>query len=170
MADSLDETETFQPRYDSDGLIPAIVTDSSDGTVLMFAHMNAEALRLTAAHVSEREQFGHKIATFQAVAQRAADAYVDARAIALTARQAAWRLAAGLPADEALAIAKFWAAEGGQRVAHAAQHLHGGIGVDVEYPLHRYFRQAKHLELALGGASAHLLRFGAMLAARGPEG
>ena len=47
MADSLDETETFQPRYDSDGLIPAIVTDSSDGTVLMFAHMNAEALRLT---------------------------------------------------------------------------------------------------------------------------
>lgn len=47
MAPNLDETDVFQPRYDSDGLIPAIVTDATDGTVLMFAHMNAEALRLT---------------------------------------------------------------------------------------------------------------------------
>jgi phosphoribosyl-AMP cyclohydrolase len=47
MAANLDETGAFQPRFDSDGLIPAIVTDASDGTVLMFAHMNAESLRLT---------------------------------------------------------------------------------------------------------------------------
>ena len=124
------------------------------------------ALRLTATHVSEREQFGVKIATFQAVAQRAADAYIDSEAVMLTARQAAWRLSAGLPADEALAVAKFWAAEGGQRVAHAAQHLHGGIGVDTEYPLHRYFRWSKQLELTLGGATVHLQRLGARLAAR----
>jgi MFS family permease len=95
------------------------------GVCATAAGVCGEALRLTAAHVSEREQFGQKIATFQAVAQRAADAYVDTRAIALTARQAAWRLAEGLPAAEALAIAKYWAADGGQRVAHAAQHLHG---------------------------------------------
>ena len=126
----------------------------------------AEALRLTAAHVSEREQFGQKIATFQAVAQRAADAYIDTEAITLTARQAAWRLSAGLDADEALDTAKFWAAEGGFRVAHAAQHLHGGIGVDTEYPLFRYFRWTRQIELTLGGAALHLVQLGGRIAAR----
>ena len=47
MASNLDETDKFQPRFDHDGLIPAIVTDARDGTVLMFAYVNAEALRLT---------------------------------------------------------------------------------------------------------------------------
>ena len=92
-----------------------------------------------------------KIATFQAVAHRIADAYIDTEAIRLTALQAAWQLDDGRPADEALAIAKFWAAEGAQRVVHAAQHLHGGIGVDLDYPMHRYFRWAKQVELSLGG-------------------
>ena len=105
------------------------------------------------------------IATFQAVAHRAADAYIDTEAIRLTARQAAWRLGEGLPADEALAIAKFWAAEGAHRVTHAAQHLHGGIGVDADYPVHRTFRWARHLELSLGGGTVHLQRLGLILAA-----
>ena len=47
MAAGLEETLAFQPRFDADGLIPAIVTDVRDGTVLMFAFMNAESLRLT---------------------------------------------------------------------------------------------------------------------------
>ena len=114
---------------------------------------------------SEREQFGAKLGTFQAVGQRVADAYIDTEAIRLTGLQAAWRLSAGLPAAEAVAVAKFWAAEGGQRVVHAAQHLHGGIGVDRDYPLHRYFLWAKQLELTLGGATPQLLRLGSMLAA-----
>jgi alkylation response protein AidB-like acyl-CoA dehydrogenase len=122
------------------------------------------ALALTAAYVSEREQFGTKIGTFQAVAHRCADAYMDTEAIRLTSWQAAWRLDSGLPADEALAVAKFWAAEGGQRVVHAAQHLHGGIGVDVDYPLHRYFRWAKVVELTLGGAAVSLVKLGDVLA------
>ena len=70
----------------------------------------------------------------------------------------------GLDADDELMIAKFWAADGAQRVVHAAQHLHGGIGVDLDYPIHRYFRWAKVLELTLGGASPSLLRLGASLA------
>jgi alkylation response protein AidB-like acyl-CoA dehydrogenase len=123
------------------------------------------AIRMTAKHVSEREQFGSKIGTFQAVAHRAADAYVDTAAITLTARQAAWRLSRGLPADEALAVAKFWAADGGCRVAHAAQHLHGGLGFDTDYPVHRYFRWTKVIELTLGSAADHLLRLGDLLAA-----
>jgi hypothetical protein len=140
------------------------------GWCSMQAGVSDAALRLTAKHVSEREQFGVKIATFQAVAQRAADAYIDTEAITLTARQAAWRLAANVPAEEALSVAKFWAADGGQRVAHAAQHLHGGIGVDTAYPLHRYFRWTKQIELTLGGAMVHLVRLGAAIAARTPGG
>jgi acyl-CoA dehydrogenase len=123
-----------------------------------------EALAITARYVSEREQFGTKLGTFQAVGQRVADAYIDTEAIRLTALQAIWRLSAGLDADDELMVAKFWAAEGGQRVVHAAQHLHGGIGVDTDYPIHRYFRWAKVLELTLGGASPSLLRLGASLA------
>ncbi len=128
------------------------------------AGVSAEALKLTAAHVSEREQFGQKIATFQAVAQRAADAYIDVEAVTLTARQAAWLLANGRSADEALHTAKFWAAEGGFRVAHAAQHLHGGIGVDTEYALFRYFRLTRQIELTLGGAAVHLKELGDRIA------
>ncbi len=122
------------------------------------------ALALLATYTSERKQFDVPIATFQAVAHRAADAYIDTQAVQATARQAAWRLSEDLDADEAVAIAKFWAAEGGQRVVHAAQHLHGGIGVDLDYPLHRYFRAAKMCELTFGGAHEHLERLGARLA------
>ncbi len=124
-----------------------------------------EALRLTAHYTKERKQFGVAIATFQAVAHRAADAYIDAEAIRLTARQACWRIGEGLPADEEIAIAKYWAAEGGQRVVHAAQHLHGGMGVDRDYPLHRYFVLAKQLELPLGGGTHQLRALGKMIAA-----
>jgi len=123
------------------------------------------ALRTTATYTSERKQFDTPIATFQAVAHRVADAYIDTEAVRLTAYQAAWRLGEGLPADEELAIAKFWAADGAHRVVHAAQHLHGGIGLDTDYPVHRTFRWAKHIELVLGGGTTHLRRLGALLAA-----
>ncbi|HEY1635427.1 MAG TPA: acyl-CoA dehydrogenase family protein [Acidimicrobiales bacterium] len=123
-----------------------------------------EALRLTAEYTRTREQFDRPIASFQAVGQRAADAYIDTEAVRLTAVHAAWRLTSGLPAAEEVAVAKFWAADGGQRVVHAAQHLHGGIGVDRDYPLHRYFLWAKQLELTLGGATAQLRHLGSMLA------
>jgi alkylation response protein AidB-like acyl-CoA dehydrogenase len=122
------------------------------------------AVRMTAEYTKTREQFERLIATFQAVGQRAADAYIDAEAIRLTAWQAAWRVDAGLPAEAEVAVAKFWAADGGQRVVHAAQHLHGGVGVDRDYPLHRYFLWAKHLELTLGSATAQLLTLGSLLA------
>ena len=123
------------------------------------------ALKLGAEYTSEREQFGKKIATFQAVGQRLGDAYVDAEAIALTSAQANWRIATGADALDAVAIAKFWAAEGGQRVVHAATHVHGGVGVDREYPLHRFFLLTRQIELTLGGATQSLLALGARSAA-----
>jgi hypothetical protein len=123
-----------------------------------------EALRLTSEYAKTRKQFDQPIAMFQAVGHRAANAYIDTEGIRLTAWQACWRLAEGLPAEAAVAVAKIWAAEAGQRVVHAAQHLHGGVGVDREYPLHRYFLWAKQLELTLGGATRQLLRLGKLLA------
>jgi acyl-CoA dehydrogenase len=124
----------------------------------------AEALRLTAEYTVSRQQFDRPIASFQAVSQRAGDAYIDTEAVRLTAWQAAWRMSEGLGADEQLLSAKFWAAEGGWRVVHAAHHLHGGVGVDRDYPLHRSFLLHKQLELQLGSATPSLLRLGRLLA------
>ncbi len=124
-----------------------------------------KVLRMTATYTTQRTQFDRPIATFQAVSQRAADAYVDVETIRLTLWEATWRLAQGLPAARELAVAKIFAAEAGQRVTYAAQHLHGGIGFDLGYPLARYYPLSKWIELTLGGASAHVARLGALLAA-----
>jgi acyl-CoA dehydrogenase len=126
------------------------------------------ALELTAEHARTRVQFGRPIGAFQAVAQRLADAYIDVEAVRLTLWQAVWMLGSGSGpvADDAamaVAVAKFWAAEAGHRVAHTAVHVHGGMGIDTSYPVHRYFTAAKHHEFALGGVTVQLRRIGAAL-------
>jgi 3-oxocholest-4-en-26-oyl-CoA dehydrogenase beta subunit len=123
------------------------------------------ALELTAAYARTREQFGKPIGSFQAVSQRLADGYIDVEAIRLTLWQAAWRLAEGRPAETEVATAKFWAAEGGHRIAHTAVHVHGGVGIDMDADIHQYYAAAKFNEFALGGATAQLRRIGAVLAA-----
>ena len=125
------------------------------------------ALEMTAEYARNRVQFGKPIGAFQAVAQRLADGYIDVEAVRLTMWQAAWQLAAGQPSETAVATAKFWAADAGHRVAHTAVHVHGGVGIDLDYPLHRYFLAAKQNEFALGGATAQLRRIGATLASTG---
>ena len=134
------------------------------GLCAMQLGVTERALRMTAEYTTKREQFGKPIASFQAVHQRAADAYIDVEAIRLTTWQAAWRLGAGRPASTEVAIAKFWASEAAHRVTYAAQHLHGGIGVDVDYPLHRYYLWSKQIELTLGSQARQLARLGAELA------
>jgi alkylation response protein AidB-like acyl-CoA dehydrogenase len=119
------------------------------------------ALRIAASYTTEREQFGRPIGSFQAVQQRMADAFIDVEAIRWTMWQAAWLLGQGGPPGREAGIAKFWAAEAGARVAATAQQVHGGIGIDITYPLFRYFLWAKHNELTLGSASAQLARLGA---------
>jgi alkylation response protein AidB-like acyl-CoA dehydrogenase len=94
----------------------------------------------------------------------AADRAGQRRARLLGARHVA-AVAAGLPAETEIATAKFWAAEGGHRVAHTAVHIHGGVGIDMDGEIHGYFAAAKHNEFALGGATAQLRRIGAALAA-----
>ncbi len=148
-------------------VLRSVVENATVASCAVMAGLAAEAVRITGEYTSSREQFGRPIATFQAVGQRAADAYVDSHAIRLTMLQAAWRLSAGYPAGREVAVAKYWAAAGGQRVVHAASHLHGGVGVDRDYPLHRYFLLAKQLELTLGGASRQLVALGRILASEG---
>ena len=119
-----------------------------------------EAVGMAAGHASSRVQFGRPLSTFQGVALRAADAFIDTEAMRVTMWQAAWRLSEGLDARREVLVAKWWAAEAGQRVVHATQHLHGGIGADIDYPVHRYFLWGKQIENTLGGASAVLSSLG----------
>ncbi|MDP9183560.1 MAG: acyl-CoA/acyl-ACP dehydrogenase [Actinomycetota bacterium] len=129
----------------------------------LFGHAEA-ATKLTAEYTKTREQFGHPIAQFQAVGQRAADCFIDTTTIKLTALQAIWLLDEGRPADKEVAVAKYFASEAGQRVVRAAAHLHGGMGVSREYPLHRHYLGAKQLELTLGSGTRQLARLGRLLA------
>jgi 3-oxocholest-4-en-26-oyl-CoA dehydrogenase beta subunit len=149
-----------------------LVARGTVGLCALQLGVTERALELTAAYASSRVQFARPIGTFQAVAQRLADAWIDVEAIRLTMWQAAWLLASseaadgGIPADvrTAISTAKFWAADAGHRVAHTAVHVHGGVGIDVSHPVHRYFAAAKTNEFTLGHATTQLRRIGADLA------
>ncbi|MFI1729105.1 acyl-CoA dehydrogenase family protein [Streptomyces acidicola] len=148
------------------------------GTCALALGLGEGVLGMTSEYTGKREQFGFPIATFQAVAVQAADRYIDLRAMEATLWQAAWRVGSGtgtgagagvgagaaLPLAGDVAVAKIWASEGVRRVVQTAQHLHGGFGADVEYPLHRYHAWAKQLELSLGPAAAHEEALGDLLA------
>jgi acyl-CoA dehydrogenase len=147
-----------------DGVADWLVARATVGLCAVQSGVIERALELTAEYAKSRVAFGRPIGSFQAVTQRLADAFVDVEAVRLTMWQAAWRLASGAAAAAEVATAKFWAAEAGHRVAHTAVHVHGGMGIDVTYPVHRYFVAAKRHEFALGGATAQLRRIGDVLA------
>ncbi|WP_411103602.1 acyl-CoA dehydrogenase family protein [Streptomyces sp. cmx-4-9] len=151
-----------------DGLRRLLAT----GTCALALGLGEAVLAMTSQYTGKREQFGHPVATFQAVAVQAADRYIDLRAMEATLWQAAWRLDAAtggaggpLPSAGDVCVAKIWASEGVRRVVQTAQHLHGGFGADTDYPLHRYHAWAKQLELQLGPAAAHEEALGDLLAA-----
>jgi alkylation response protein AidB-like acyl-CoA dehydrogenase len=123
-----------------------------------------EGLRQTAEYTSTRKQFGRKIGSFQGVSLRAADAYIDVEAMRSTMWQAAWQIDSGERAEKAAVVAKWWACMGGHRVSHTCQHLHGGIGSDIDYPIHRFFLRLKHVAMTLGGANEQLSILGALIA------
>jgi alkylation response protein AidB-like acyl-CoA dehydrogenase len=143
-----------------DDLVTALHTRALVGLCAIQIGVSDSALRLAAEYTSGREQFGRPIGSFQAVQQRMADGFIDSEAIRWTTWHAAWLIAEGRPAARAAGIAKFWAAEAGARIAATAQHVHGGIGIDITYPLHRYFLWAKHSELTLGSATQQLAHLG----------
>ena len=139
-ADLLDET----PQFAIDAY-RALLAAYADGLV-------AGAIARTAEHVSTREQFGKPIAAFQAVGQQLADVYVVSRTMNLVATAAAWDLAGGSDASGDLATAMYWVSAELPATLRTMTHLHGGIGVDVTYPLHRYFSLVKDAARIAGGA------------------
>lgn len=150
---------------DSGAVLADLLLVARSGLASLQSGICQAAVGLAAAYTSERQQFGRPIATFQAVEQRVADAHIQAEGVRMTALEAAWRLATGRDAIEAVTIAAWWAAEGSHQVLTAAHHVHGGTGVDREYPLHRYFEATRAHEFILGGAESHLGDLAAMLQA-----
>ena len=123
-----------------------------------------EAMQRTAAYISEREQFGVPLGSFQALAMRMADSFIDVEAIRSTYWLAMWRLSENLDARAEVRAAKWFACDAATRVVQTAQHLHGGIGADLEYPIHRFFLNAKLISYSLGNASTQLDKLGVLLA------
>lgn len=133
----------------------ALVKAAALQCVVMVGGMQQE-LEMTAEYTRNRIQFERPIGAFQAVQNRLADMFIDVNGARWTTYQAVWRLSQGLPTEREVAIAKAFSNIACQRVAMSAQQLHGGTGVDVDYDLHFYFRQAKACELTLGSTPFHL--------------
>lgn len=131
-----------------------------------------QAVKMSAEYTSTREQFGRPIATFQAVTHRLADQYINVNGIRLTTYAALWTLdhidedtdITNALATERVSEAKWFSSHLAMAVADATQHVHGGIGMDRDYPLHRYTLWNKHIQTTLGAGTQHLRRLGAQLA------
>jgi alkylation response protein AidB-like acyl-CoA dehydrogenase len=162
----VDDADVVVGPADGAAAVTWMLERARTGLCALQLGVTEEAIRRAALYLNERHQFGRPLSSFQGTMLRAADAYIDSEAIRVTLWQAAWRLDTGRPATDAVAVAKWWASEAGQRVVHATQHLHGGMGADIEYPIHRYFLWGKQIELMLEGPSAQLARMGSALAAR----
>ncbi|MER5809490.1 acyl-CoA dehydrogenase family protein [Streptomyces sp. NPDC002033] len=129
----------------------------------------AGSLARAVEYTSTREQFGRPLSTNQGVMLRAADAYMDTEAIRVTAYEAAWRIDEGLDSRAHALTAAWWASEAGKRVVHTGQHLHGGMGADLEHPVHRHFLWGRQLDAYLGSGSELLAELGDALAAAEDE-
>ncbi|NLE78700.1 MAG: acyl-CoA/acyl-ACP dehydrogenase [Rhodococcus sp.] len=119
------------------------------------------ATALAAEHLATRHQFGKPLASFQAVAQQIADVYVTSRTLHVSALAASWRVSQGLDAGDDLDVMAYWIATEIPAAMQVLHHLHGGLGVDVTYPLHRYYSTAKDLARLVGGAAYRLDLVGA---------
>jgi alkylation response protein AidB-like acyl-CoA dehydrogenase len=146
--------------------LDVVLTAATIGLCALQVGVCEAALTRTAAYLNSRQQFGRPLSTFQGTMLRAADAAIDIEAMRVTWQNAAWRFDTGRGAADAAQVAKWQASERGQRTVHATQHLHGGMGADISYPIHRYFLWGKQIELLLGGPSAQLAKLGTDIAAQ----
>jgi alkylation response protein AidB-like acyl-CoA dehydrogenase len=138
------------------GAVGSLQAFALAGAVAMGDGLLAGALELTSEHVRTREQFGKPLATFQAVSQQIADVYVAARTLHLAAWSAIWRLSIGRDPGPALDVAAYWLAAELPLAMHTCHHLHGGLGVDISYPMHRFYSLGKDLVRFAGGAEERL--------------
>ncbi|MFC9972283.1 acyl-CoA dehydrogenase family protein [Spirillospora sp. NPDC127200] len=172
--DPLARVELNDVRVGADALLGGVADGAAWTTLRRTAVLGAVALAsgvldgalaLTAEYVKGREQFGRPLAQFQAVTMNIGDVYIAKRALDVAVWAGAWRLAEGHDdIDETLAIAAFNAADPVVKALYTCQHLHGGIGLDVTYPLHRHFAWGKHLGHLLGGPQDQLDNLGVLVA------
>ncbi|MGI9123179.1 MAG: acyl-CoA dehydrogenase family protein [Mycobacterium sp.] len=120
------------------------------------AGLIAGAVRLTADYVSNRHQFGRPLATFQAVSAQLAEVYIASRTLALASTSVVWRLSEGRDADQDLDILAYWLTSQAPPAMQTCHHLHGGMGMDITYPMHRYYASIKDLTRLLGGPAHRL--------------
>ncbi|OBG15845.1 acyl-CoA dehydrogenase [Mycolicibacterium celeriflavum] len=130
----------------------------------------AGALRLTADYVANREQFGKPLSTFQTVAAQLAEVYIASRTLTLASNSVTWRLSEGRDADDDIDILGYWLASQAPPVMQLCHHLHGGMGMDITYPMDRYYSSIKDLARLVGGASHRLDLVGAGLGERWGHG
>ena len=121
----------------------------------------AGALRLTADYVANRHQFGKPLSTFQTVAAQLAEVYIASRTMSLAAVSVVWRLSVGRDADDDLDVLGYWVASQAPPVMQICHHLHGGMGMDIDYPMDRYYSTIKDLTRLVGGPSHRLDLVGA---------
>jgi 3-oxo-4-pregnene-20-carboxyl-CoA dehydrogenase alpha subunit len=121
----------------------------------------AGALRLTADYVANRHQFGKPLSTFQTVAAQLAEVYIASRTLTLAATSVVWRLSEGRDADDDLDVLGYWLASQAPPVMQICHHLHGGMGMDIDYPMDRYYSTIKDLTRLVGGPSHRLDLVGA---------
>lgn len=159
-------------RIGGEGAYADVLASARTAFAGLQAGVCAGSLARAVAHTNEREQFGRPLAAKQGVQLRAADAHMDTEAIRVTAYEAAWRRDAGLPYGTHALTAAWWASEAGKRVVHAGQHLHGGMGADLDHPVHRHFLWGRQLDAYLGCGSEVLEEMGDLIAegAEGAEG
>ncbi|CAN5377313.1 acyl-CoA dehydrogenase FadE28 [soil metagenome] len=125
------------------------------------AGLVAGALRLTADYVGTREQFGRPLSTFQTVAAQLAEVYIASRTISLASTSVIWRLTEGRDADDDLDVLGYWLTSQAPPVMQTCHHLHGGMGMDITYPMDRYYSTIKDLTRLLGGPAHRLELVGA---------
>ncbi|MEU8777502.1 acyl-CoA dehydrogenase family protein [Streptomyces sp. NPDC048606] len=150
-------------RLGGEGAYEATLAAARTAFAGLQAGVCAGSLARAVEYTSTREQFGRPLSTNQGVMLRAADAYMDTEAIRVTAYEAAWRLDEGLAAREHVLTAAWWASEAGKRVVHAGQHLHGGMGADLDHPVHRHFLWGRQLDAYLGCGGELLEELGASM-------
>lgn len=165
---ALRDTPAVAVGQPGDGSVAAVLRRATLALAAVQLGVADGAMRLAASYTSAREQFGRPLGSFQAVQHQLADCWIDVDAMRVTLWEALSLDddpdATAADADRAALVASWWRAQAGLDVVHRTQHVHGGIGVDVDYPSHRYFLWGKQLASTLGGAGSVLADLGGLVA------
>jgi len=163
------EAELLGSIEQGESVLNFIVNNGAIACAATMIGITEESMRRTALFTAERKQFETTIASFQNTTMKMADCYIDVESLRSSYYEAMWKLSEASVhntnvCDADVKVAKYWSSIAGHRVTHTCQHLHGGIGSDVEYPLHRYYLWFKQMDLTLGGGSKQLADLGALIA------